>query len=101
MVSLPPLSAPTSPSAPFIQPLTLKHGKKAWKNCAVIIAEKSDEDLKPYLGELLEWLQDMNWMGAFCILGRLRKYTGTDSLHNAIDVCVEKSKRLWRKGLEK
>ena len=59
---------------PFIQPLTPKHNKNIWDNCAVIIAEKSDEKIKPHLVELLEWLQDMNWPGAFCILDRLKNY---------------------------
>ena len=32
---------------PFIQPLTPEHNKNVWENCAVIIAEKSDEKLEP------------------------------------------------------
>ena len=31
----------------FIQPLTPEHNKNVWENCAVIIAEKSDEKLEP------------------------------------------------------
>lgn len=77
---------------PFIQPLTPKHNKNVWENCAVIIAEKSDENPKPYLVELLEWLQDMNWPGAFCILNRLQKYADNDSICNAINACIEKAK---------
>ena len=34
---------------PFIQPLTPKHNKNVWANCAVIISERSDEEIKPYL----------------------------------------------------
>ena len=41
---------------PFIQPLTPRHNKNVWENCAAIIAEKSDEELETYLTELLEWL---------------------------------------------
>ena len=52
---------------PFIQPLTPKHNKNVWGNCAVIISERSDEEINPHLPEMLEWLQDMNWPGAFCI----------------------------------
>ena len=88
---------------PFIQPLTPKHNKNVWENCAVIIAEKSDENLKPYLVELLEWLQDMNWPGAFCILNRLQKYSDNNSICNAINVCIEKSKKcrdeVWESNL--
>ena len=77
---------------PFIQPLTPKHNKNVWENCAVIIAENSDEKLKPHLVELLEWLQDMNWPGAFCILDRLQKYSDNNSLFSAINVCIRKAK---------
>lgn len=77
---------------PFIQPLTPKHNKNVWENCAVIIAENSDEKLKPHLVELLEWLQDMNWPGAFCILNRLQRYSDNNSIYRAINVCIEKAK---------
>lgn len=89
--------------APFIQPLTPKHNKNVWGNCATIIAEKSDEELKPYLDELLEWLQDMNWPGAFCILSRLQKYSDNDSICNAINTCITKAKNsgdeVWKSNL--
>ena len=77
---------------PFIQPLTPRHNKNVWKNCAIIIAEKSDDKLKPHLIELLEWLQDMNWPGAFCILDRLKKYSDDYAIRSAINICVEKAK---------
>ena len=35
-----------------------KHNKNVWENCAVIIAEKNDENLKPYLVELLDKIYD-------------------------------------------
>lgn len=88
---------------PFIQPLTPKHNKNVWENCAVIIAEKSDEKIKPHLVELLEWLQDMNWPGAFCILDRLQKYSDNNSIYSAINVCIEKAKdrsdEVWESNL--
>jgi len=34
----------------FIQPLTPEHNKNVWENCAVIIAEKSDEKLDRIAG---------------------------------------------------
>ena len=86
------LARKTETIIPFIQPLTPKHNKNVWRNCAVIITEKDDEALKPYLAELLEWLQDMNWPGAFCILDRLQKYADTNSIRNAVNVCIEKAK---------
>ena len=88
---------------PFIQPLTSKYNKNVWENCAVIISEKSDEKLKPYLVELLEWLQDMNWPGAFCVLERLKKYSDNNTLCQAVNVCVEKAKAdendVWKSNL--
>lgn len=88
---------------PFIQPQTPKHNKNVWGNCAVIISEKSDEKLKPHLAKLLEWLQDMNWPGAFCILDRLQKYTDKDSIYSAINGCIEKAKdcrdEVWESNL--
>ena len=79
---------------PFIQPLTPKHNKNVWRNCAVIISERSDEEIKPHLPEVLEWLQDMNWPGAFCILDRLQKYEDIDSLNKSLMICLRKAKML-------
>ena len=97
------LARNTETIIPFIQPLTPNHNKNVWENCAAIIAEKSDENLKPYLVELLEWLQDMNWPGAFCILNRLQKYSDKNSICNAINVCIEKARKcmdeVWESNL--
>ena len=88
---------------PFIQPLTPKHNKNVWENCAVIISEKSDEIIKPHLAELLEWLQDMNWPGAFCILDRLKKYSDKNSILSAINICLQRAKNcndeIWEGNL--
>lgn len=88
---------------PFIQPLTPKHNKNVWGNCAVIISEKSDEDIHPYLVELLEWLQDMNWPGALCILERLKKYLDKKSILEAIVICLNRAKecndKVWEINL--
>jgi len=77
---------------PFMQPLTPKYNKNIWENCAAIVAKESDEKLKPYLVKLLEWLQDMNWPGAYCIQERMQRYTDNNSIHSAIDICVKKAK---------
>lgn len=86
------LARDTETIIPFIQPLTPEHNKNVWEGCAAIIAEKSDENLKPYLVDLLGWLQDMNWPGAFCILNRLQRYADNDSIHDAINICIEKQR---------
>lgn len=88
---------------PFIQPLTPEHNKNVWGNCAVIIAEKNDEKLKNNLVELLEWLQDMNWPGAFCILNRLKNYSDKSSILSAINICLKRAKAcnddVWENNL--
>ena len=47
--------------------------KLSWKNCAKVICEKTDKELNSYKYEMLEWLQDINWPGAFLIMERLEK----------------------------
>ena len=54
--------------------------KTIWENCAKVLAQKNDEELKQYLPPLFEWLQDMNWPGADIIYDRL--------LHVAKDMLI-------------
>ena len=54
----------------FMQPI--EYGW-SWENCAKVICEKTDEELNKYTCEMLEWLQDINWPGAFLIMERLEK----------------------------
>ena len=54
----------------FMQPIEYK---LSWKNCAKVICEKTDKELNSYKYEMLEWLQDLNWPGAFLIMERLEK----------------------------
>lgn len=63
--------------------------KSVWDNCALVLAERSDEELAPYLPELLGWLKDMNWPGAYCILERLGKYRDRDSFNKTLHQCIE------------
>ena len=62
----------------FLQP-GAPYGKSVWENCAKVLTERTNKELVSCLHGMLEWLQDMNWPGAFCILDRLKKMTG-DSL---------------------
>lgn len=88
---------------PFLQPLTPKYNKNVWDNCAIIIATRSDKEIQPHLVEILEWLQDMNWPGAFCILNRLLEYSDDCSIHSAVNTCIEKAKsrddETWERNL--
>lgn len=56
----------------FILPITNKYNKNIWDNCAKIVASRTDEYLVPYLPKIFEWLQDLNWPGAFIIVERLK-----------------------------
>jgi len=89
---------------PFLQPLTQKHNKNVWDNCATIIAYKSDQELEAHLISLVEWLQDMNWPGAFIILERLKEYSDNNTLHAAADACIQEARRcddpIWEDNIQ-
>ena len=70
------------------------YGKNVWENCAKALVKRDDKELEPHLIELLEWLQDMNWPGAFCILNRLQNYGDTLSLNVSLTICLRKAKML-------
>lgn len=73
----------------FLQPCNKNYNKNVWDNCAIIVSMRTDDELRPYLVELLEWLQDLNWPGAFCILERLQKYADTASFTIALNTCLK------------
>lgn len=87
----------------FLQPDIPLYSKNIWENCAKILSKKSDEVLKPYLIPLLEWLQDINWPGAFIILDRLKRYEDDESFNQALNNCINKAKSeddgLWLDGM--
>ena len=58
--------------------------KLSWENCAKVICEKTDEELNHYTYEMLEWLQDLNWPGAFLIMERLEKMDPQLLVYDAI-----------------
>ena len=88
---------------PFIQPIIPEKSKGIWEPCARVIALKTDEELKPYLHLLFEWLQDLNWPGAYVIFDRLLKMPFS-MLENEFNYCkfrAEKEKdKLWLMALE-
>lgn len=77
--------------------------KNVWENCAKVLSECSDEELSPYLAELMVWLQDMNWPGAFCIARRLRKMQEEPLFCHAYTTCLKCAQALddltWEKNL--
>ncbi len=88
----------------FIQPCNKNYNKNVWDNCAKILSEKTDNELSPYLVELLEWLRDLNWPGAFCIFDRLQKYADPSSYNRAFDICLKYAQALkdnvWESNLK-
>lgn len=87
----------------FLQPCNKNYNKNVWDNCARILSERTDEELSPYLVELLEWLQDLNWPGSFCILERLQKYADAPSFNLAFNTCLKYAQALkddvWESNL--
>ena len=78
----------------FIQPIDRINNKNVWDNCAKILSARNDEELEPYLIQLMEWLQDLTWPGAICILNRMRNYTNRSSFDFAFRVCIRRAKAL-------
>ena len=60
----------------FVQPHFSKYNKNVWDNCAKVICKKNDLELQPFIIQLLEWVQDLNWPGAIAVLERLRFCSG-------------------------
>ena len=78
----------------FFQPMDRKYNKNVWDNCALILFEKADEELRPYLDRMLEWLIDMNWPGAEKVYERLAIYGDRTWLIYVIDRSIEKARAL-------
>lgn len=81
----------TPPSSPSV-----------WEQCAIILSEKTDDELVPYLTSILQWLYDLNWPGALTILNRLKKFSGKqlkksfiDSVVRAINSHDEEEGMMW------
>lgn len=88
----------------FLQPGSYYYGKNVWDNCAKILSARSNEELSPYLIELMEWLQDMNWPGAFCILNRLKEMVNEQLFKHSYTICLKCAKALddevWESNLK-
>ncbi len=76
----------------FFQPHDDRYSKNVWDNCAIILSERSDEELRVYLYKLIEWLQDMNWPGAYCIERRLKAFQRDAYFEH----CIRKAWKLSR-----
>ena len=78
----------------FLQPRMGKYNKNVWENCARILAERSDDELRPHLFYIFRWLQDMNWPGAWDILERLKAFHKPDAAFKSNwQGCIDEAKR--------
>ena len=89
----------------FLQPCDDKNNKNVWDNCALILSEKEDSDLYPYLFELFMWIRDLNWPGAFCIVERLKEYGKRNAFYSRhwqeAYTCEKKKKnKVWMENLK-
>lgn len=71
----------------LIMPLLSNNSKSIWENCAKVLVKKSDFELKPYLTQLLKWLQDMNWPGSELIYNRLLEFPISEIEH-PLKICL-------------
>jgi len=88
----------------FLQPGSRPYGKNVWDNCAKILSARSNEELSPYLIQLMEWVQDMNWPGAACILDRLKGMVNEPLFQHSYTICLKYARALddevWESNLK-
>ena len=75
----------------FILPCNPGSSKNVWENCARVLVDKPDSALQPYLTQLIEWLEDMNWPGALIIRERLNRFSEGAQLSAAVEICVKRA----------
>lgn len=92
----------------FIQPVHLRCSKNVWDNCAKILANRKDEELLPYLTEILQWIDDLNWPGAEVILERMKSFSKVQNLSlaiqetiNILDANENDIREIWLTNLSK
>ena len=88
----------------FLQPCSKNYNKNVWDNCAKILSARSNEELSPYMIELMEWLQDINWPGAFCIFDRLKEMVNEQLFQYSYTICLKCARALddetWESNLK-
>lgn len=82
----------------FFQPIGPGYSKSVWDNCAVILCERSDEELGPYVLDMLLWLEDLNWPGAQLIQDRLCSFHNVSQLSRSLNAMVPALEILEKKS---
>ena len=72
---------------PFVMPMDSQYKDNVWENCAKIINERSDEQIRPYLDSLFEWMGDLTTPGALIIWERLLKFKDIEYMTFILDMC--------------
>ena len=90
----------------FVLPKHEGCNKNVWENCAKIIANRTDEEIKDCLGNnLLWWLKDLSIPGASIILERLKRCSNVSMICFDIKCMVEIAKptndKMWLTNLAK
>ncbi len=75
----------------LFQPKFQDKNIELWDNCALIISHKTDAELEPYLKKMFNWIQDLNWPGAECILQRLLSFQVNDVFMQGLTECMKKA----------
>lgn len=87
----------------FIQPCHREHNKNVWDNCALILSDRNDDELRPYLCELFRWLQDRNWPRSDIIKRRLNRFEKDElfyySLNESIKYAKVQKDEMWLENL--
>ena len=78
----------------FVKPRDSVYGLNVWKNCAIIISERSDKELRRYFIELMTWLAELLWEAAGIIIERLLKYEDVKELSHDLEKRVNVAKAL-------
>ena len=78
----------------FFQPICSEYSKSVWGNCAAIICERSDEELAPYIMDMILWIEDLNWPGAEQIQQRLIQFQDVRMLSNNLNNIVPALEKL-------
>ena len=79
----------------FFRPQGKNAGKAVWENCAKVISERPDDELEPYLEDMVFWIQDLNWPGADLILDRLKQFQDVKYL---VTIIQDYSRALHKAG---
>lgn len=81
--------ARSKPVCFFIMPCGVQH---IWKNCALIVSQKEDRELKRYLNRLFLWAGDENRFGSDTIYLRLQRFQRDEEFIHELQARIKYAK---------